>query len=303
MLDSTSQHGQKNIYLDTNLWNRLYDQPIDPCHLLTMLASKNARLVLGHHIFYELAKNFHAGTDQGIQRGTVLLNYFKKFVDLRIPWTKKPVELLVAEMKALQNRTSSVDIFLGKDDYARVPAKLNQLAEGKIPNGFQGMMHENIKFSSNARLSQIRHLQNRPDLQHNMTLISQDALKNWVDTETTGKTGVAQISFHIKRQFPDVPIEEAINWAGALQNSAVGRTARGLVRADLYYNWRSANRGSNRPDLYDDIFHVLNAIYCDIYVTADLHQEEYATLLLTKHTRVAIYRQEKPLDDWLAGLL
>lgn len=205
-------------------------------------------------------------------------------------------------MKALQNRSSSVAIFLGDDDYARIPAKLSELAGGKTFNDLQGMVQENIKFASNARLAQIQHFQNRPDVQRNMKLISQDALKDWLDTETMGNAGVGQISFHIQRQFSNAPIEEAIDWAEALQNSAIGRTARGLVRADLYYNWRCANRGSIKPDLYDDIFHVLNAIYADIYATADRRQEEYATLLLPPDTRVVIYRREKRINEWFADL-
>ena len=36
--------------------------------------------------------------------------------------------------------------------------------------------------------------------------------------------------------------------------------SRALVRADLYYNWRCANRGSNPKDLFDDTYDVLNAI-------------------------------------------
>jgi hypothetical protein len=37
----------------------------------------------------------------------------------------------------------------------------------------------------------------------------------------------------------------------------------------FYYNWRCARHGSNRPDLIDDMFHVLNATYCDVYVSKE----------------------------------
>jgi hypothetical protein len=80
------------------------------------------------------------------------------------------------------------------------------------------------------------------------------------------------------------------------------RFSRGVVRADLYYNWRCANRGSNPPDLIDDMFHVLNATYCDVYATKDKKQLEYAGLMLTADTRVEIYTSG-PVDQWLLGLV
>jgi hypothetical protein len=36
----------------------------------------------------------------------------------------------------------------------------------------------------------------------------------------------------------------------------------------------------------DDIYHVLNATYCDMYATAEAGQKEYASLLLSGWTRL-----------------
>lgn len=75
--------------------------------------------------------------------------------------------------------------------------------------------------------------------------------------------------------------------------------SRGLVRSDLYTNWRAANRGSNPADLIDDVLHVLQSIYCDIYATAEPKQAEYAGLILTPNTTVAIFDRSIPVDQWL----
>jgi hypothetical protein len=48
---------------------------------------------------------------------------------------------------------------------------------------------------------------------------------------------------------------------------------------------------------------VLNVSYCDEYVTAEPKQLEYASLLLSRHTRVSIYTNEAPVDDWLLDLI
>ena len=117
-----------------------------------------------------------------------------------------------------------------------------------------------------------------------------------------GPPGVVLLTAHIGRQFREVPAEEAVEWASALLTSPVGRAARGLVRSDLYYNWRCANRDSNPKDLIDDMYHVLNSVYCDVYTSQEEGQEEYAGLLLTANTKVAIHDGQTSVDRWLCGL-
>jgi hypothetical protein len=84
--------------------------------------------------------------------------------------------------------------------------------------------------------------------------------------------------------------------------SPIAKVAGGLVRADLYYNWRCANRDSNPQDLMDDMLHVLQATYCNVYVTAEKKQSEYSGLLLTAGTSVATYDGRTPVGRWLARL-
>jgi hypothetical protein len=76
------------------------------------------------------------------------------------------------------------------------------------------------------------------------------------------------------------------------------RFAKGVVRSDLYYNWRCANRGSVPKDLIDDMYHVLNAVYCDVYATREEGQAEYAQLILSPKTKVAIYAGGR-IDRWI----
>jgi hypothetical protein len=78
--------------------------------------------------------------------------------------------------------------------------------------------------------------------------------------------------------------------------------SKALVRADLYYSWRCANRGSNPRDLFDDMYHVLNGIYCDVYATKEPGHARYAGLLLTRNTKIAIYDGQAPLGQWIEAL-
>lgn len=89
-----------------------------------------------------------------------------------------------------------------------------------------------------------------------------------------------------------------------LLSSPLTYASRGTVHADLYSNWKCAKDGSNRLDLADDMLHVLQAIYCDLYVTEENNQLRYAPLLLTSRTRIKIYRDRSvPIDQWLLSLV
>jgi hypothetical protein len=103
--------------------------------------------------------------------------------------------------------------------------------------------------------------------------------------------------------YEDIPENVAIPNAHALLRIPASRIAKGIVRADLYYNWRCANRGSNPKDLVDDLYHVLNATYCSVYASAEPGQAEYAALMLSQWTRVAIYDDQMPVDAWLLSLM
>ena len=75
-----------------------------------------------------------------------------------------------------------------------------------------------------------------------------------------------------------------------------------MLRADCYCNWRCARRGSNRADLLDDLYHVLNAVYSDVYATEEAKQADYTPYILLS-TRTALYdRQTQPLEEWLIDI-
>jgi hypothetical protein len=68
---------QRLIYLDTNLWNRLLDQTVNPAELLTVLKQPNATLVLSGQTVYELTRTF----TNSPARGQELFRYIKLYLD------------------------------------------------------------------------------------------------------------------------------------------------------------------------------------------------------------------------------
>jgi hypothetical protein len=121
-------------------------------------------------------------------------------------------------------------------------------------------------------------------------------------TAAATPTALSLLSDKIRYRFSEATLVDSLLYARALLESQTLRAAKALVRADLYFNWRCAHRGSIPKDLYDDMYHVLGAIYCDAYVTKEPAQAEYAHLLLTRATSVHIYTPNVPIDRWLESL-
>lgn len=291
-----------NIYLDTNLWNALCDQTVDPDKLVASLAAKNTQLVLGLHGFYELAKTFRSATEKSLERGTHLLSYLKGYIGTGIPCIKENDELLASEMWALQLRTPTIDVFYREKDYMMLSQGVDTLANGGFDERTAKFIEDQNAFASNIRLSQISRLGGRPDAREYLKSVSPEKLEQWLQTEASGLAGPVSLKDHILRGFPEASEAEAMEWASALLASPASRMARGLVRAGSYYMWRCAYRDSVPKDLFDDIYHVLNSVHCDVYATEEKGQMEYAKLLLTANTRVAIYPGQTPIDQWLQGL-
>jgi hypothetical protein len=59
----------KLIYLDTNLWNRLKEQNINPHDLVSALRAKGAELVLSGQTVYELSRTFFGSAPDAAVKG------------------------------------------------------------------------------------------------------------------------------------------------------------------------------------------------------------------------------------------
>jgi hypothetical protein len=289
-----------NIYLDTNLWNALSDQGVEPGRLLETLNSKGSRLVLSHQAIFELAKTFAKAPERGKQ----LFSYVKEFVLADALCTKEITGVLEAEMRALQSSTLGIPPFLPSENYCEFRRDVLGLADGDFGNQANQFVKERIELGIAERLGPSSNLENRPYIREWLRNVPPSKLGQWMESETTTARGLMLLRDQIIRQFGGVPPSgEAVRWAFGLIASPACRLARSLVRYDLYYNWRYAFNGSIPKDLYPDMYHVLNAIYSDVYATKEPGQQRFAQLLLTSRTKVAIYEGEGSLHHWLEDLM
>lgn len=281
------------LYLDTILWNLLCDQDVEPIILVESLASKNASLAFSFHTVYELART----TTES--RRIQLFSYFRRFLGLSPDCMKQIPDALMAETRAFQDGLRTIDPLASADECGFVREEVDKLSRGLLEDRVKQFIEQRTQHSEAQRTQQKDHLSRRADIQEKLAAVSAERLESWIPSQALTPSGADILYSHFERMTLQRPTRD---FCLALLTSPVGNVARGIVRADLYYNWRCATRGSNRFDLMDDMLHVLQATYCDIYATAEAKQSEYASLLLAR-TPVEIYDRKTPIDRWLDTLV
>jgi hypothetical protein len=287
------------IYLDTNLWNVLCDQGVDPARIVKKLAVRNTSLTLGNEAVYEMAKTFRDSGAAGIVRGKKLFSYIAAYLSEQIPLIRVNTELVAAEMWALQRGSSIPEILLNPGDYEITRMEIERLSHGEVSQRVKEHIETRVVSADAIRSGQVAHLKAWPDVKHQLTQVSIQQFPSWLDTEAQSLRAREHLAGQIDEYFPEATAEEASEWAEALLRSPVGRVGKAIVRRTLYYNWRCAHRESVSKDVYFDTNHVLNANYADVYATKESKQMEYAGLLLTSSTRIAVYDGADGIEQWL----
>jgi hypothetical protein len=291
-------HPTRLIYLDTNLWNGLLDQSADPTALLSGLEQSRSSLALSGQTVYELARTFQSAPE----RGKKLFRYVKVYVDAGIVGVYDNKDLLRAEVKALNDDADSVIAYYSPADYAALKAEVGKLSEGIVDQRAQTFVSERMESTKETRKGQKPLMEKRPNMKTGLLAIPENRLTAWLDQEVSSDGGAIILTGHLMHIFESAKEDAAYSTALGLLQHPASRMAKAVVRFDLYSAWRCAHRGSNPRDLLDDMYHVLNAAYCDVYATAEARQMKYAPLLLTRWTRPVAYDGSTPLADWLLTL-
>jgi hypothetical protein len=286
------------IYPDSNIWSYMAQLPVDEARLTQSLASKNATLVLSAHAVYELARTFTGSSGPTV--GTLLFSSVKRFLDLGISCSIEVKQMIIRECHALENELSEISSLHDASECATISDEVGKLANGIVEPVVKDYIEKRAMAAAGSRADQRDHFTVREPLKQKLKSIPQPDLPTWLQSETMSPYGAYILDQHLKDMLGQGPTPD---YAKAVLTSPAAHASRGLVRANLYSNWRAANRGSNPADLLDDVLHVLQAIYCDIYATGEAKQTECASLVLTTRTKVAIYDRRIPVDQWLLSLV
>lgn len=289
------------IYPDTIIWNLLCDQNIAPRKLLDSLRDKGFTLVVSFHTVYELARNFERNDPFGNARGRQLFSYLKQYLDLDIPSTKQLWELIMDEDEAFEKNLFVIDPLATSQESAIEKREVEKLANGIVEGPVKAFLEDRRQFARDTKAQQAARIIENDKLREYLESISGDELATWMPKETLTASGVSTL---YRRFLLRAGPSRTPEYVQSLLSFPLADASRGTVHADLYSNWKCARDGSNRLDLADDMLHVLQAMYCDLYVTAESSHLRFAPLLLTSRTRVEIYRDRSvPVDQWLLSLL
>jgi hypothetical protein len=289
------------IYPDTVIWNLLCDQNIDPGKLLDSLRAKGFALVVSFHTIYEFARNFEREDAAGNSRGRRLFSHLKQYLDLDIPSTKQLWELIVAEDEAFRKNLPAIDPLATPQETAIEKSKVEKLTDGIVEGRVKLFLEKRRQFARYTKTQQEARIIESEKLREYLKAISEDELTAWMPKETLTTSGVSTLHRRFLLQTGPGRTPQHVH---GLLSSPLAHASRGTVHADLYSNWKCAKDGSNRLDLADDMLHVLQAIYCDLYVTEENNQLRYAPLLLASRTRIRVYRDRSvPIDQWLLSLV
>jgi len=289
------------IYPDTIIWNLLCDQNIDPRKLLDLLRAKGFTLVVSFHTVYELARNFERDNAAGNARGQQLFSYLKRYLALDIPSTKQLWELIMAEDEAFRNNLSVIDPLATSQELGIEKREVEKLADGIVEGPVRTFLEKRRQFARDTKAQQAARIIENEKLREYLEAISEDDLATWMPKETLTASGVSTL---YKRFLLRAGPSRTPQYVHGLLSFPLADASRGTVHADLYSNWKCAKDRSNRLDLADDMLHVLQAMYCDLYITEETKQLHYAPLLLTSRTRVEIYGDRSvPIDEWLLSLV
>ncbi len=287
------------VYLDTNLWNAALDQAADPIDLVEDLDRNASSLVLGLHAFYELVRTCYSGRLTALMRGQALFSCLLGFFNAGMRCVVKDTsECLVAEMYSLKGVEGSSK-YLTYEDVCKIQGEAEALSRGQFKSEWG--QHVRLQTSASKSVREELRLKLTTDtrLANRFRATKPEQLRDWVGSEAKLPIGKSILTGHLGRHFPDIPTEELAEYSDALLADERHRVAHALVRAELYYHWRCAHRGSNPYDLLDDMYHVMNSAYCDAYATAEPKQREYAEVLLPSGPAFLHYDQKENLAEWL----
>jgi hypothetical protein len=198
----------RNIYLDTMLWNVLHDQTVEPGTFVGRLRSKGACIAIGTHDFYEIAKNFCNPSNH--DRGKTLFAYFKRYLEADTQLIRDNMELLAHEMWALRLRRSVPETALSTEDRSLIVRQAERFATDETSEESTNFLENQKSFAEGSRSGQIAFLDSRRDIKQKLQSIPADRFADWLDNEIKSPVAVAILTNHIRRRFPEAPLEAVI---------------------------------------------------------------------------------------------
>jgi hypothetical protein len=287
------------IYLDTVLWNRLYDDKISPSKLIADLRGRQSFIAVSVFVFHELLKTFSNPANS--ERGQQLMAFFFEFVNQATYVVKDNFLMIPAEVRSMSSG-APVEPFHMSNEFAGFKKVVNRLASG----GFVQQDREHLRFqkqwAEGCREASANISKQFPHTIKRFKEISGEGLAEFLHKESMTLDAVAFLIPAVRNAYDQFSPEQIDKTARKLLTIPAKRFARGCASAGLYNQWRFVNFGSVPKDIPEDITHILDSVYCDVYATSEAKQAEYAHMLVTTNTKIKLFQNECPIDEWIVNL-
>jgi hypothetical protein len=286
----------KFIYPDTSIWNRLCKENADPHALTSTLRAKNSVLVLGENVLIELARAFESQKAAVRIQARQLFSYMQGYLRMGIPVLKPNWAVMIEEALHLTGDGPEPTPFV--DDYPQLLNRVNELADGAFGTDVQNFTKDRKRLVEQDRSGLPLFVKTHPALSNEMREVAREDLPSWLAQQSTKPRGAVILAVYLGSQFPENRPVELLRVAERLLLDERYKVSRALTTDALYFQWRGANYGSVPKDFNEDMYHAVNASYCDFFVTDDVDQATHAAYA-SNQFRPLLCDTEAPLLEWL----
>jgi len=293
------------IYFDTTIWNVLAQRSPSAASSCQSLSERGIYVTLGLNAYFEMLKSFYGKRLDARARGRKLFACVHECLDSGVRIIKTWEEILIEESKKTLDKTSSIDLFCDAELQRRLRSDASDLASGKIHGWTRELMLKRDLQSEQVRNFASQSISRQPDLVRDLRAVEPAALSTFLDEQVGGPTGCHLLAKYLSQIFPmfkeTLPMA-ADELATMLLESSSNRVARAIVRSDIYQNWRAARKDCTvvQQSVPDDSYHVVNAGYCDQFVTEDRDGQADAASHALFDITASVYRDRQvPFFHWL----
>jgi hypothetical protein len=291
---------RKLIYFDTTIWNVLADQNPAAPDVCQSLAELGLEITLGLNAYFEMLRSFYGKRpDAGKKLFACLHQFLSSGVRIIRTWE----ELLIREARNALENTVSVDLLCDPDWHSQLLLAARDLSSGRPHPGTRELTVRREEQSKGVRNSAGQNIFSQPEMVSDFQSVDPANLSQLLDEESRGICGRRLLAKYLSDIFPMFKMELSVapeELAGRLLQSTSNHVAHAIVRNDIYQNWRAARGKTVRPCVPDDSYHVVNAAYCEVFVTEDRDGQGDAAKYSIPGIRVLVYGNRAiPVADWL----
>ena len=315
LLPRKSSMAPRLVYLDTTIWNILSTQAPEACGVRALSDKLNVRLTLGLNAFFEMLKSFYGKRPDALARGRRLFACVGAYLQNGVSVLRTWEELLVDEAARASGRLTYINLFSDEEWHRKVEQGADLHSRGQLPRGLRELIQRRDSVSQTVRSSATESITAQPQMLEDLQGIGPQDIAAFLDSASVGTTGQNLLQKYLAQVFEllsqPMPLTGP-QLAQTLLSFASNRVAHAVVRSDIYQNWRAArSKLSSTTEsvliakcIPDDSYHVVNAAYCDVFVTEDRDGQAIAAQYVAPELKVLVYRdRNEPFLEWLVTRL